>query len=280
VIYKAPASDREVHVRVLQLLLVFFFLAAQLAFASGFGNVMVYSADQGPVYATVADLNHDGIMDLVVLNSVSNDVSVLLGNSDGTYQSPINYPVGLSPSGMVLTDFNMDGNGDVATANSGSNDISVLLGNADGTFQPAVMYSVGSGTGPHAITWNGFTSSGLIDLAVANSAGGTNNNGNVAIFVGNGDGTFQASKNYDTLGVQPVAITSAPLNSDGNQDIALANFASNSVSILLGDGRGGFTPGGDYPAGVGPSSITYFPNFMPLPLVVADSGGNSINPPL
>lgn len=165
------------------------------AVAAGFGKVSVYPADQGPVFATIADVNHDGIFDLLVLNSVSNDLSVLIGNADGTYQSPVNYPVGVSPTAMAFEFFNKDSNLDIAIANSGSNDISILLGNADGTFQPAVEYGVGTGISPRAIVLDQFTNSGFWDLAVANAAGGDNNKGNVAIFLGNGDGTFQAAKN-------------------------------------------------------------------------------------
>jgi len=239
-------------------LLTFLFLlgASGRSSAAGFGPVAVYPADNNPVFATADDFNHDGIADLVVVNSLSNDVSVLLGNPAGGYQPAVNYGVGSSPTGMAVEDFNGDGNLDLAIANSGSNNMSILIGNSDGTFQSAVQYSVGTGVSPSGILWSIFTGSGHVDLAVANAAGGTSNKGNVAIFLGNGDGTFQAAKNYDTLGSGPVALASFDFNSDGNPDIALANSGSNSVSILFGDGKGGFTGSGDYPAGTAPASIS------------------------
>ena len=63
-----------------------------------------------------------------------NDVSVLLGNGDGTFQNQVTYAVGSGPDGIVAGDFNGDGRTDLAVANRNSNDVSVLLGNGDGTF--------------------------------------------------------------------------------------------------------------------------------------------------
>jgi hypothetical protein len=89
---------------------------APAGFATHFGPVVVYPANQGPVAATVDDANHDGILDLLVLNMGSNDLSVLIGNVDGRYQPAINYPVGLAPVAMTIQDFNGDGNDDVANS--------------------------------------------------------------------------------------------------------------------------------------------------------------------
>ena len=97
----------------------------------------------------------------------SNDVSVLLGNGDGTFQSQVRYAVGTGPSALVAGDFNGDGRTDLAVANYGSNDVSVLLGNGDGTFQNQVRYAVGSS--PSSIVAGDFNGDGRTDLAVANS---------------------------------------------------------------------------------------------------------------
>jgi hypothetical protein len=81
--------------------------------------------------ATVADLNGDGKLDLAVRNSAldgsNNDVLVLLGNGDGTFQSSVAYEAGLKPEQVVAGDFNGDGRLDLAVPNFGNNSVSALL---------------------------------------------------------------------------------------------------------------------------------------------------------
>ena len=137
-----------------------------------------------PDALVAGDFNGDGRTDLAVANYGSNDVSVLLGNGDGTFQTQVTYAVGTDPSALVAGDFTGDGRTDLAVANLGSNDVSVLLGNGDGTFQTQVTYAVGSA--PDALVAGDFTGDGRTDLAVANH--GSND---VSVLLGNGDGTFQ-----------------------------------------------------------------------------------------
>jgi len=79
----------------------------------------------------VSDFNGDGIQDLAVANYSSNNVSVLLGRGDGTFQAAINFGAGAFPFSVAVSDFNDDGLQDVAVAvmaarNSG---VSVLINN-------------------------------------------------------------------------------------------------------------------------------------------------------
>ena len=96
-----------------------------------------------------------------------NDVSVLLGNGDGTFQTRSTYAVGIAPAAIVTGDFTGDGRTDLAVANYDSNDVSVLLGNGDGTFQPRSTYAVG--VRPDALVAGDFNGDGRTDLAVANA---------------------------------------------------------------------------------------------------------------
>jgi len=84
----------------------------------------------------VADLNGDGKPDIVTANLNSDDISVLLGNGDGTFQAEQRFTVGDSPRSVAVADLNGDSVPDIVTANRFSSDVSVLLGNGDGTFQP------------------------------------------------------------------------------------------------------------------------------------------------
>ncbi|WP_242268897.1 VCBS repeat-containing protein [Bacillus cereus group sp. BfR-BA-01352] len=189
-----------------------------------------YPAGDAPIAITTGDFNGDGKLDLAVTDVAvgANNVSVLLGNGDGTFQSPSSLPVGQTPVGIASADFNGDGKLDLVVANEDSQNISVLLGNGDGTFQPAVNYLVGTvGSFPLFLTVADFNNDGLLDLAVGNL--GTNN---ISVLLGNGDGTFQAAVNFE-VGQSPEVIIAADFNNDGAIDIAVPNYESNNVSVLL-----------------------------------------------
>ncbi len=86
-----------------------------------------FPVGDGPVSVAVADLNADGAPDLVTANRLSDDVSVLLGRGDGTFQIQQTFPVGDSPKSVAVADLNADGAPDLVTANFSSDDVSVLL---------------------------------------------------------------------------------------------------------------------------------------------------------
>src|SRR5271156_6774862 len=88
----------------------------------------------------VGDFNGDGKLDLAVANNDGGNVSILLGNGDGTFQTALDFSVESGPSSLAVGDFNRDGKLDLAVANNVSGNVSILLGNGDGTFQPAANY--------------------------------------------------------------------------------------------------------------------------------------------
>src|SRR2546426_8404533 len=92
----------------------------------GFATPTNYNAGSGPYWAVVADFNGDGRPDLAIANSGSNNVSILLGNGDGSFAAPVNYAAGAGPVSLAVGDFNRDGALDLAVANSGANNVSIL----------------------------------------------------------------------------------------------------------------------------------------------------------
>ena len=127
---------------------------------------VTYPAGSLPRSVVSGHFNGDANLDLAVVNFGSSDVSVLLGNGDGTFQPAVNYPVGDNPRSATAGDFDGDGKMDLATANSGSNNVSILLGNGDGTFQSAANF--GADSNPFGIAAGDFDHNGKLDLAVAN----------------------------------------------------------------------------------------------------------------
>ena len=207
-----------------------------------FQTVQSYATDYDPVAVVGADVNGDGIPDLVVVCSgmapnYSGTMDVFLGNGDGTFQAAQSYATGFIAVAAAVADFNGDGIPDIVVANQGGplqppSSLSILLGNGDGTFQAAQSYTVGSRI--RAMVAADFNGDGIPDLAVANNAAGT-----VSIVLGNGDGTFQAAQDF-SVGNGPVALAVGDLNGDGIPDLAVANSLDSTVSVLLGNGDGTF----------------------------------------
>jgi len=126
----------------------------------------------------VGDFNGDGKLDLVTANyttQVASSISVLIGNGDGTFQTPRNLLPGLSPAFVAVGDFNHDGKADLAVPNAGPNAtgayLSMLLGNGDGTFQSPLNYP--AGPSPWSVAAGDFNGDGFPDLAVANNGPST-----------------------------------------------------------------------------------------------------------
>jgi len=231
-------------------------------------------SNSATVSVAVGDFNHDGHLDLAVVSYCcpGAGVSILMGNGDGTFRAPVDYPAGEQPWSIVAIDLNHDGNLDLAVADSLSNHLFILLGNGDGTFQKATPGPT-LPRFPTMVNSGDFNGDGIPDLVAASYSV-------ISVLLGNGDGTFQAPVNTPPpFAVESIGV--GDFNHDGKLDLVEAGtFGSGgNMSVLLGNGNGTFRDGASYAVGTSPESIAVadFNGDHKLDLAIANSEGGSIS---
>jgi len=224
-------------------------LFAQHTYAQGVGFVGSAYGVSAPTDLVAADFNGDGKLDLATVSCETQDLSIVLGNGDGTFGAVNSFAIGLCDLsllvGIAAGDFNGDGKLDLATANGHT--VSILLGNGDGTFAAPTDFT--TGTAAERIAVGDFNGDGKLDLVTANPQGN-----NISILLGKGAGVFGSHVDFAT-GLKPTMVVVGDFNGDGKEDIAVPALQSDAVSILLGNGDGTFAPRTDFSTGRGPASL-------------------------
>ncbi|MFI5454651.1 MAG: FG-GAP-like repeat-containing protein [Isosphaerales bacterium] len=230
----------------------------------GDGNTSAGQGNSGGTGVT-GDFNGDGRLDLVIGSSVglySGKITVMLGNGDGTFQTGETESLPFQPFILLAGDFNGDGKLDlVATGYNHSppyeDMIAVLLGNGDGTFQPPETMTLPFGGGVGSMVAGDFTGNGKLDLIVVPAY-----SGEIAMLLGNGDGTFQPANFLSVPGLEPYNLVAADFNGDGKLD--LASTEGTTVAVAMGNGDGTFQPAQIYP-------VSLYPYYF---MVAGDFSGN------
>ncbi len=183
----------------------------------------VDSLNVGAFVSMVAeDFNADGAMDLAAVETRSNNVTVMLGNGDGTFQPPTNYPVQEEPNQVIAVDMNRDSVVDLVVGNSDSASISVLDGMGEGTFSAAESFSISSHPMDMAVA--DFNGDGLMDVAVASS-------NNVTVLFGDRDTVFRAPVDIEVPRIY--GLTATDVNKDGASDLVVVTIPGD-VELFVG----------------------------------------------
>ena len=181
--------------------------------------------------------NGDNNLDLAVSNGGSNNLSILLGNGNGTFSPASGSPLagGGAPFQTVVAKFNNDNHFDLAVANIGEGTVRIYLGDGNGGFTQFGS-AISSGQFTSYIALGHFNADANIDMAVTNRV-----SNNMIILLGNGNGGFsQPSGSPYSVGAAPMGVAVGDLNLDGKQDIAVSNENSANTTVRLGNGDGTF----------------------------------------
>ena len=218
---------------------------------------VVIPAGKGPRWVTVADVNHDGKPDILVANADAGTVSVLLGDGEGHFRGAPRSPfaAGHLPNDIAVADMDGDGHPDLVIADHQSPYITILLGDGKGGFRPAPgsPFDVHSNPHPHGIVAADFNSDGKLDVATDSWA-----ENRIELLPGDGAGGVRLPGRYFNVGHRPYErLRSADFNQDGHPDVVTTNLDDGTVTILLGDGQGGFheAPGSPFAAGGKPWQV-------------------------
>ena len=217
-----------------------------------FRQAPTFSTGNLPDSITAGDFNLDGKTDLAVANGLSDDVSVLLGDGAGGFAPTVNHSVE-GPAALVSADYNEDGRLDLAVVRSFG--LSIWLGDGLGGFPTQIEVPI-DGYSEFATTAD-FNNDDHADLAIGLWDPVASNYA-VAILLGDGHGAVSTPVHHE-VGDGASSIAVGDFNGDLNQDLAVANLHSNTLSLLFGDGSGGFGPYSTVVVGpiwAGPASVT------------------------
>ncbi|HEV7858391.1 MAG TPA: VCBS repeat-containing protein [Pyrinomonadaceae bacterium] len=214
---------------------------------AGGAGISTLAVGKSPGTVVIADLNRDGKLDLAVANLESDDLTILLGDGKGGFAPAKNspFPAGHAPNDISVADLNEDGKPDLAIANHDTKYVTILLGDGQGGFAPAANspVTVQSNPHPHGIAIADFNGDHHPDFVIESWM-----DNKVLVVFGDGTGKFATPGQMFDVGQMPyVKVRASDVNNDGNADIITTNFRGRNVTVLLGDGKGGFTPAAGSP---------------------------------
>ena len=198
-----------------------------------FAAKMDFGTGNSPYTVAIGDLNGDGKPDLVAANFNSSTVSVLLNTStigSISFAAKVDFGTGSGPTSVAISDLDGDGNPDLAVANYSDNTVSVLRNTSTSgivSFAPKADFNTGAN--PYDVAIADLDGDGKPDIATANY-----NDNSVSVLRNtsmSGSVAFAAKVDFGT-GSHPHNVAIGDLDGNGKLDLAVANYGSNTISLL------------------------------------------------
>ena len=219
-----------------------------------------FPVDTFPNDISTADFNNDSFMDLAIANSETKHLSVLMGNGKGEFvfsaYSPFTLRVKPHTHSVAAGDFNNDGKMDLMTESWGVDSVLIIYGNGQGDFSLPKYFKVGKR--PYQrVRASDLNHDKFSDIVTTNLEGN-----NCSVLLSDGKGNFIESNGSPfSCGDAPFGVAIGDVNGDGNADLAIVDAPTitaeskgrDGLFILLGDGKGNFTPLKDSPFKTGKS---------------------------
>lgn len=203
----------------------------------------------------IADIDNDTNLDVAVVYPLMNQVVLYKGDGKGGLAvQATKVSVGSSARYLALADVNGDKLPDLLVPNAGSNSVSYRPNKADGTLSFNAGSDIPTGTDPYEVVVADVNNDQKLDFLFTSSNGNS-----VGVFLGDGKGAFGAAAGSPfAVGTFPAFMSTIDINGDGKADFVTANQSSANLSVLVGNGSGGFAKvtaspfvGGNGPTGVG-----------------------------
>lgn len=207
-----------------------------------------------PTDVELADLNGDGLLDVLAVNSGASTLSRFLAYPGGGLNPATTYAAGVGAFSLAVGSLSEDGQPDVVVANRDEGTVSVFLGVSGGGFAASIPHAVGAY--PVSAAVGDVTGDGHADVVVTNAGSNT-----ISLLQGDGSGGLLSAVSI-SVGTYPYDVDLQDFNGDGLLDVAVANNLSDNVSILLSDGQGGLLAPTNY--------VTGAPTTAPTSVVGAD----------
>ena len=204
-----------------------------------------------PGEMALGDVNGDGKLDAAIASHDSYSVVLLIGDGKGglvlAQNSPILMKAGNHPHthGLNLADMNHDNKLDIVTVNNADNDVSIALGDGNGSFSAAPGSPFAVGPSPYPSAVGDVNGDGYLDIVATATATGPQRaqqlpySRALTLLLSDGKAGF-SSRQLPLRTGEPWFAAIADINGDRKPDILATHHEMNALTVLFGDGHGGF----------------------------------------